>query len=407
MSSSGTKAPLNLLCVLGTRPEAIKLAPVILELRRRAREGGLPATIRTRVCVTGQHREMLDPMLPLFGIEPDHDLDVMQDDQSPSRLAASVLTGLERILEAERPDWVLVQGDTTTVAAASIAAYHAGVKVAHVEAGLRTSDKWRPFPEEINRRVTTVIADLHLAPTERARRNLLREGVPDERIRVTGNPVVDALQLVARMPSSERATALLHDCGLDRTRRDSKQLILVTAHRRENHGEPLVNICRAVRELVTGDDDVRVIYPVHLNPHVWGPVHELLGHLPGVILTPPLDYLSMVHLLERCDLVLTDSGGLQEEAPVFGVPVLVLREITERPEGIEAGLATLVGTARARIVSEAQRLLGERDARKAGVANPYGDGLAASRIVTALLEADDREPVPRGPAVHHASTTPT
>lgn len=380
---------MKVLCVLGTRPEAIKLAPVIRELRRRA-GGGLGARedgagLRTVVCVTGQHREMLAPMLSLFGIAPDHDLDVMVNNQSPSRLAAVVLARLEPVLESERPDWVLVQGDTTTVAAAALAAFHARASVGHVEAGLRTGDKWQPFPEEINRRIGGVIADLHFAPTERARQNLLREGVPDRGIRVTGNTVIDALHWVAGLPPTEGTRAVLQRCGV-RDATASSRIILVTAHRRESFGRALEDICSALRDIVA-QHDVRVVYPVHLNPNVWNPVHELLGDVPNITLLPPLEYLSMVHLLQHSYLVLTDSGGLQEEAPGLGVPVLVLREVTERPEGVDAGAVRVVGTRREAIVAETTRLIEDPASyqRLARAVNPYGDGRAAERIVSALL----------------------
>ena len=380
---------MKVVCVLGTRPEAIKLAPVIRELCRRAdfRPGANPGGVglQTVVCVTGQHREMLDQMLPLFGVEPDYDLDAMEDKQSPTRLASAVLARLEPVLESERPDWVLVQGDTTTVAAASLAAFYARVKVGHVEAGLRTGDKWQPFPEEINRRIGGVIADAHFAPTERARQNLLREGVPDDSIRVTGNTVIDALQWVASLPPTAAANELLERCGL-RAETTARRVVLVTAHRRENFGQALEDICRALRDLVSRYD-VRVVYPVHLNPNVWEPVHELLGDVANIVLTPPLDYLSLVHLLKRSYLVLTDSGGLQEEAPGLGVPVLVLREVTERPEGVEAGAVRVVGTQRECIVAETARLLEDVESYRqlARAVNPYGDGRAAERIVSELL----------------------
>jgi UDP-N-acetylglucosamine 2-epimerase (non-hydrolysing) len=389
----------KVLGVLGTRPEAIKLAPVIRELRARAGAGGpaegVGAGLQTVVCVTGQHRELLDPMLSIFGIEPDYDLELMENNQSPTRLASAALARLEPILETERPDWVLVQGDTTTVAAASLAAFYARVRVGHVEAGLRTGDKWQPFPEEINRRIGGVIADLHFAPTSRARDNLLREGVSERRIHVTGNTVIDALHWVAGLTPPETTGALLRRC---RGESADDRIVLVTAHRRENFGRPLESICLALRDLA-GRPGVRVVYPVHLNPNVWGPVHQLLGGVSGVSLVPPLDYLSMVHLLKQSYMVLTDSGGLQEEAPGLGVPVLVLRETTERPEGVDAGAVRVIGTRRERIVAEACRLLDDAAAyrRLARAVNPYGDGHAGERIVSALLGSKDIAP---GPAAH-------
>ncbi len=366
---------MRVLTILGTRPEAIKLAPIIRELQRDER--GLQST----VCVTGQHRQMLDQVLRLFGLSPDYDLDVMAANQTLTQSAALILARLEPVLREVRPDWVLVQGDTTTVAAASLAAFYAGARVGHVEAGLRTYDRRQPFPEEINRRVAGAIADLHFAPTASARRNLLREGVPEESILVTGNPVIDALQWVAAQPFD---AGTLNVGALEG---EDAKLILVTAHRRENLGAPLESICLALRDLAERyDGRVHIVYPVHLNPNVWEPVHRLLGDAAHITLTPPLDYLPLVHLMKRAHLVLTDSGGIQEEAPGLGKPVLVLREVTERPEAVEAGTVRLVGTVRERIVAEAARLLENETAYQAmaRAVNPYGDGHAAERIVEAL-----------------------
>lgn len=380
---------LKVLTVFGTRPEAIKLAPVIRELQRRS----LDSQLNTITCVTAQHRDMLDQVLNLFHIIPDHDLDVMKDNQTPTQVAATVLARLEPILQIERPDWVLVQGDTTTVTAASLAAFYAGVKVGHVEAGLRTRDKWQPFPEEINRRVAGAIADLHFAPTERARLNLLREGVPADCITTTGNPVIDALQWVAEQPMTPEARGLLEQCGVvdktDEQEEKARKTVLVTAHRRENFGRPLESICFALQDLAMHYDGlVRIVYPVHPNPNIWEPVHRLIGDVPNIVLIPPLDYLSLVHLLKHAYLVITDSGGLQEEAPGLGVPVLVLRDVTERPEAVSAGTVRLVGTDQDRIVAEARRLFEDATAygEMAQAVNPYGDGRAAERIVGALLE---------------------
>ncbi|MGH2523459.1 MAG: non-hydrolyzing UDP-N-acetylglucosamine 2-epimerase [Anaerolineales bacterium] len=370
---------INVLSVFGTRPEAIKMAPVIKELERH------PAVVRSRVCVTAQHREMLDQVLALFAIQPDYDLDVMRAGQSPARVAAAVLQGLEPILARERPDWLLVQGDTTTVMAAALAGFYAHLRVGHVEAGLRTHDKWQPFPEEINRRVAGLTADQHFAPTTWARDNLLCEGVPPETIHVTGNPVIDALRQIAARPETAASAAWLNDLNL----KGEACLLLVTAHRRENFGQPLEEICLALRDLAHGyGDRVRVLYPVHLNPNVQEPVRRLLGGVPNITLTEPLDYFSLVQVLKRAYLVLTDSGGLQEEAPGLGVPVLVLREVTERPEGVEAGTVRLVGANCQRIVAEVTRLLdsAEEYERMACAVNPYGDGHAAERIVAALME---------------------
>jgi len=358
------------------------MAPVIKELEKH------PDRITSRVCVTAQHRQMLDQVLSLFEIVPDYDLNVMQDSQSPTQVSAAVLTKLEPILQTERPDWVLVQGDTTTVMAASVAAFYAGAQVGHVEAGLRTFDKHQPFPEEMNRRVAGALADAHFAPTRRARENLLREGVPDEAIYVTGNPVIDALQRVAGRPY-DPSTGPLKDLPWD------KRLILVTAHRRENLGAPLEQICLALREIALRyADKVHLVYPVHLNPNVQEPAGRILRGVPGVTLLAPLDYVPQVYLMKRSALVLTDSGGIQEEAPGLGKPVLVLREITERPEGVEAGTVRLVGTDRARIVEWTARLLDdpkEYDAMARAV-NPYGDGLASKRIVEAILHKENDSP---------------
>ena len=369
---------MRILFVAGTRPEAIKLAPVIREIRRRAAAG---ADLEARVCVTAQQREMLDQALRLFGIVCDDDLDVMEDDQTPTQVAAAVLSRLEPVLAAERPDWVIVQGDTTTAAAASLAAFYARIPVGHVEAGLRTHDKWRPFPEEIHRRIAAVLADRHFAPTERACRNLIAEGVPSDRVRLTGNPVIDALRWAAEQP--------LGSAGALPPERQGVRYVLVTAHRRESFGAPLERICAALRDIAEDHGaGVEIVYAVHRNPRVSGPVHRLLGGVPNIVLVPPLDYLTLVHMIRRAHLVLTDSGGLQEEAPGLGKPVLVLREVTERPEAVEAGTAKLVGTERARIVAEVGRLLTDAAeyGRMARAINPFGDGHAAERIVDALAE---------------------
>lgn len=367
--------PLKVLSIAGTRPEAIKLAPVICELRRD------PTRILSRVCSTAQHREMLDPVWDLFGIIPDTDLNVMRVNQSPAQVVAAVLTALEPVLQREQPDWIIVQGDTVTTIAAALAAFYQRIKVAHVEAGLRTFDKRHPFPEEFNRCVTSLAAELHFAPTVRAMENLLHSGISEENIVITGNPVVDALRQVAALPY-DPTRGLLQAIPWER------RLILVTAHRRENLGAPLEAICLALQDLARlYAGDLHLVCPVHLNPAVQTTFHRLLSDVPGITLTPPLDYRSLVYLLERVQLVLTDSGGLQEEAAGLGKPVLVLREMTERPEGVEAGIAYLVGTNREQIVQTAQRLLDNPNDYDA-MAIPralYGDGQAAPRIVTALL----------------------
>jgi UDP-N-acetylglucosamine 2-epimerase (non-hydrolysing) len=368
---------LKVLSIFGTRPEAVKMAPVVQCLAQSTQ-------IEAQVCVTAQHREMLDQVLDLFEIRPNFDLNLMRPDQSLAALTAAVFTHLGPVIEQMKPDWVLAQGDTTTVMAASLLAYYCRVKFGHVEAGLRTGDKWQPFPEEINRRVAGVIADLHFAPTDWARNNLLKENVGADRIIVTGNTVIDALQQVASRPYDFEQGPL---AGL----LDERKVILVTAHRRENFGEPLQRVFNALRELAeTYPDQVQLIYPVHLNPNVRDPAHQNLGGIKNIHLLDPLDYLPMVHLMKRAELILTDSGGLQEEAPALATPVLVLRETTERPEAIEAGTARLVGTDQARIVTEARRLLDDQAeyAKMARAVNPFGDGRAAQRIEHALLEVD-------------------
>lgn len=376
-------ATLRVLSIFGTRPEAVKMAPVVRHL------AGTP-DVESRVCVTAQHRQMLDQVLDLFGIQPDVDLDLMAPNQTLAALTAEVFTHLDPVLAEIEPDWILVQGDTTTVMAAALLGYYHRVRVGHVEAGLRTGDKWQPFPEEINRRVAGAVADLHFAPTDWSRGNLLREGVPESRIVVTGNPVIDALHMVADRPLDARTEALLQEVGLPiEPEAPGPRLILVTAHRRENFGAPLEAICAALQELAESyGDALRIVYPVHLNPNVQGPVRRLLGEVSNVALLPPLDYLPMVHLMKHSTLVLTDSGGLQEEAPGLGVPVLVMRNVTERPEGVQAGTVRLVGTDARKIVAETRRLLDDpaAHAEMARAVNPYGDGRAAERIVQALLE---------------------
>lgn len=369
---------MKVLSVFGTRPEAIKMAPIVQELAKHRDR------IQSVVCVTAQHRQMLDQVLKLFEIVPDYDLDVMQECQSPVQVAAAVLTKLEPVLRTEAVDWVLVQGDTTTVAAAAMAAFYCHAKVGHVEAGLRTYDKHNPFPEEVNRRIASVIADLHFAPTSRARENLICEGVCEQSIHVTGNTVIDALQTVVGLP-------YYVDSGPLKDLPQDRSLILVTAHRRENFGIPLEQICLALRDIALAHlGDVHIIYPVHLNPNVQEPVHRILDHVPGVTLIDPLEYLPLVYLMKHATLVLTDSGGIQEEAPGLGKPVLVLREVTERPEAVEAGTVRLVGTCRKSIVEWTERLLEDPQeySRMAQAVNPYGDGQAARRIVATLMNEE-------------------
>jgi UDP-N-acetylglucosamine 2-epimerase (non-hydrolysing) len=373
---------LRVLSIFGTRPEAVKMAPVVLELART--EG-----IDSQVCVTAQHRQMLDQVLEIFNITPDVDLNLMQPDQSLAQITAAIFTHLDPVLTSLKPDWILAQGDTTTVMATSLLAYYHRIRFGHVEAGLRTGDKWQPFPEELNRMVAGVAADLHFAPTEWSRQNLLRENIPAEKIVVTGNPVIDALHIVANRPATTEVQELFQRVGLaEKGGAGDPRLLLVTAHRRENFGAPLENICEALAALSAQyQNDLRIVYPVHLNPNVQEPVYRLLAGIPNIFLMPPLDYLPMVNLMKRARVVLTDSGGLQEEAPGLGVPVLVMREVTERPEGVAAGTVRLVGTDSQRIVTECSRLLDddEAHAQMARAVNPYGDGQAAERIVKALL----------------------
>jgi UDP-N-acetylglucosamine 2-epimerase (non-hydrolysing) len=371
-----TDAALKVLSIFGTRPEAVKMAPVVKAL------ADVPG-VQSRVCVTAQHREMLDQVLTLFDIQPDVDLDLMRPEQTLSDLTAAVFKELDPVISDEAPDWVLVQGDTTTVMAASLLAFYHHIRVGHVEAGLRTGDKWHPFPEEINRRVAGVVADLHFAPTPQAKENLLREGIGAEQVVVTGNPVIDALQMIAGKPY-DLGAGPLGSLPVDR------RWVLVTAHRRESLGRPMELIFTMLRELAEDyEGDIHIIYPVHLNPKVQEPAHRILGGLPNLTLVEPLDYQPMVHLMKRASLILTDSGGIQEEATALGVPVLVMRDTTERPEAIASGNALLTGTQPDAILSEARRLLSDPEAHAAMAqrSDLFGDGHAAQRIVAALIAA--------------------
>jgi len=361
--------------IFGTRPEAVKMAPIIHQLQQR------PQQFEVVVTVTAQHREMLDQFLRVFGITPQHDLNIMETAQTLADITSRVVHRLAPVLEQEKPDVILVQGDTTTVFTASLAAFYGygtlgrPIAVGHVEAGLRTENKFDPYPEEMNRRLTTALTDLHFAPTQRAKENLLRENVPAERIYVTGNTVIDALLSIAQKGVKHK------------TQNAPGRLLLVTAHRRENWGEPMANICDALRALVEKFDDVRVVFAVHRNPAVRNVVFPLLAGHERIELREPPDYLEFVPLMQAAHLILTDSGGVQEEAPALGKPVLVLRRTTERPEGIAAGTAKLVGTNTDDIVREATTLLTDANAYAAmsHAVNPYGDGRAAERIVGALL----------------------
>jgi len=380
---------LKALLIFGTRPEAIKLAPVVRELEARSR-------IEPVVCVTGQHRQLLDQVLTVFQLRPDYDLDIMQTDQSLVDITVRVLQGLAAVLDRAKPDLVVVQGDTTTAMSGALAAYYAKVPVAHVEAGLRTGRKYHPFPEEINRAFVDLISDLHFAPTEDSRKNLLREGISPESITVTGNTVVDAvLQVTDRMDNllqaePQRSDSLGSIPPDMRARladeRGGHRLILVTGHRRESFGPDIESICLALREIASSHPEVEIAYPVHPNPNVRGPAYRILGAADRVHLFDPPDYLGFMWLLKRSYLVLTDSGGIQEEAPSLGKPVLVMRTATERPEAIRAGCAKLVGVDTASIVAETDRLLHDPAAYLAmnTVQNPYGDGCASRRIADVM-----------------------
>jgi len=365
---------INVLSIIGTRPEVIKMAPVVKELDKRQHR------FHQTVVVTGQHREMCEPYLELFGIRPDRDLAIMQKNQTLNSIIANILTALPRVLAEVKPDVVLVQGDTSSAFAAALAAFHQMIKVAHIEAGLRTGNKYNPFPEEMNRAMIGRIADYHFAPTASARENLRREGVASEHVYVTGNTSIDALKMMLAA-SREESIPVLNDVNL----RDDR-IIVVTTHRRESFGEPLVNTLHALKKIVARYPDVRIVLPVHYNPNVRTQVYKILEGVDRIQLIEPLEYYSFIRLLDRSYLVLTDSGGIQEEAPSLGKPVLVLRETTERPEGVEAGTARLVGTDVERIVTAVSNLLDDERAYQDMVcaANPYGDGTAAVNIVDAL-----------------------
>ena len=369
------KASIKVMAIFGTRPEAIKMAPVVLELQKHREQ------ITPLVAVTAQHREMLDQVLHLFRIRPDYDLDIMAAGQTLFDITARAMTGLDKVLSKETPDLVLVHGDTTTTFAGALAAYYHQIAVGHVEAGLRTGNKYSPYPEEMNRKLTGAIADLHFAPTETSKENLLREGVPAERIFVTGNTVIDALHQTVREDFAFEGELLQ---GVDFR---GKRIILVTTHRRENLGEPMRHVYKALRQLTEEFEDVEVVFPVHKNPKVREVVNEELGGLSKVHLIDPLDYEPFANLMHRAYLILTDSGGVQEEAPALGKPVLVLRNTTERPEAVAAGTVKLIGTERERVYQEARLLLTDAAeySRMAEACNPYGDGEASRRIAQAIL----------------------
>jgi len=367
---------IRVLSVFGTRPEAIKMAPVVRALAER------PADFESVVCVSAQHRQMLDQVLDVFGLKADHDLDLMTAGQSPGDVVGRVLARLPPLLRELAPDVLLVQGDTMTAFAAAFAAYLEKIPSGHVEAGLRTGDRYQPFPEEMNRVLISRLASIHFAPTAQARDHLLAEGTPAEAVHLTGNTVVDALLQTVRPDYRFRHPVL---AALDPARR----LVLITTHRRESFGAPLRSTCEAIRQLACLFPDLEFVLPVHPNPQVKGPVEDLLGDLPVMHLIEPVDYLEFVHLMNRATIILTDSGGIQEEAPSLGKPVLVLREVTERPEGVAAGTAVVVGTDPRRIVGTASELLSDQAAyeRMAHRRNPYGDGRASERIASALAAA--------------------
>lgn len=366
------------LIVFGTRPEAIKMAPLVKELMSRSND------VETRVCVTAQHRQMLDQVLDFFEIKPDYDLDLMRDQQTLNSITANVLIDLKPILDDYKPDYVFVHGDTATSTAAALAAYYSGCKVAHIEAGLRTWNKYAPFPEEMNRQLTAKLTDIHFAPTEQAQANLLKEGIEQERIIVTGNTVIDALfdsiRILEKITTDEIE-------NIKQLINDNRRVILVTGHRRENFGQGFIDICTALKTIAQNNPDVDIIYPVHLNPNVQQPVNEILSGIDNIKLIAPLSYPSFVYLMNRSFLIITDSGGVQEEAPSLGKPVLVMRDVTERPEAVQAGTVILVGTDKQKIISYTEKLLNESDFYKSmsTIKNPYGDGNSSKRIVDYIL----------------------
>ena len=379
---------IKVLFVFGTRPEAIKMIPVIKEFQR------IKGRFDTCICVTAQHREMLDQVLKLFTINPHYDLDIMTKSQSLPNLTANILLKVTKVMEKEKPDIVFIQGDTTTTFATAQAAYYLRIPVAHIEAGLRTNNKYSPFPEEINRRLTSVISDFHFSPTKGAKNNLIAEGFKEQSIYVTGNTVIDALMTVIKWQKAKGREKILERYFLENWNivlskdKNKSRVILVTGHRRESFGEGFQRICKSLRILANNNPDIQIIYPVHLNPNVQKPVHLILGDIDNVHLIPPLDYEPFVFLMNRASLILTDSGGIQEEAPSLGVPVLVMRDTSERLEGIVEGSARLVGTNIKVIVGETQKLLDNDDEYECAskVINPYGDGKASRRIVRVIAK---------------------
>ncbi len=380
---------MKVMLVFGTRPEAIKMAPLVLEMKKHEE-------IDTIVCVTGQHREMLDQVLSIFSIKPDYDLQIMKQGQDLYDVTSKVLVGMRDVLSAEKPDVVLVHGDTTTSMAAALAAFYQQIPVGHVEAGLRTYNIYSPWPEEVNRQITSRLAQFNFAPTPLSRENLLRENVDDSKIVVTGNTVIDALHLVVERIKNDAELSKELELGLQKSGydvsrlSDGRRLVLITGHRRENFGDGFINVCQAIKELHTKYPNVDFVYPMHLNPNVRRPIHDTFGEdlsgLGNLFFIEPLEYLSFVYLMEKSTIVLTDSGGIQEEAPGLGIPVLVMRDTTERPEAVTAGTVKLVGTSFERIVTEVSTLLDDNNAyeKMSGAVNPYGDGKACNRIVNHL-----------------------
>lgn len=368
---------MKILSIFGTRPEAIKMAPVIQQL-------AASENFESRVCVTAQHREMLDQMLQLFNIQPDYDLDIMSDNQTLFDITSQVLTKLREVLITEKPDFIFVQGDTTTTFTASLAAYYQNIPIAHVEAGLRTNNMRAPFPEECNRAMVGRLASLHFAPTERAKENLLLENISSDIIHVTGNTVIDALLWVKNRVVSQDYSTIYGPAHM--AMHSDLPIILITGHRRESFGAGFQSLCEALASLARKHPDWQFIYPVHLNPNVQSPVQQYLSHIDNIYLIPPLDYAPFVQLMNRAKLIITDSGGIQEEAPSLGKPVLVTRSVTERPEAVDAGTALVVGTDTNKIITETESLMSDttRYARMASVRNPYGDGKAAEKILKVL-----------------------
>lgn len=374
----------NILLVIGTRPEAIKIAPLIIQLK------SYQNLFNTKVCITAQHRQMLDQVLDFFEIKADYDLNLMKPNQNLHTLTANIITELKPVYEDCKPDWVLVHGDTTTSTAAALAAFYCNIKVAHVEAGLRTFNKWAPFPEEMNRSITGRIADLHFAPTKASKNNLLNEAIHPSTIFVTGNTVIDALKLGITKVNEQSAEIVQLKSIVD----FSKKIILVTGHRRENFGDGFENICKALKTIAENfKESVEVVYPVHLNPNVQEPVNKILANQQNIKLVQPLNYEAFIWLMNKSNIIITDSGGVQEEAPSLGKPVLVMREVTERPEAVDAGTVILVGTDKEKIINQTTKLLNNQDfyLQMSSKHNPYGDGFASKRIIDCLLEKNITE----------------